>query len=195
MTRRPVDQLSEEPKPQGQDGIWVEVRRLNVFSVTDIVKATDINRKTVSDYIRRLEAGKYVEKHTSFEETNRYALLRDGGIHAPRLKKDGAPVTMGGGTMNMWRSMRMLGQFTPRDLAMHSTTSSVSVNDDTAKSYCSMLLKAKYLRVLRKAVPGKHQATYKFIRNTGPLPPQIQRVKQVFDPNIRQVTYYPEARP
>ncbi len=103
------------------------------------------------------------------------------------------PVTQGTGTENMWRSMRMMGQFTPLDIAVHSTTDTVSVTEATARGYCSMLLKAGYLGVVRKAVPGKWPATYRFVRDTGPLPPQIQRVKQVFDPNIREVTYYPGA--
>jgi DNA-binding MarR family transcriptional regulator len=194
MSRKPIDQLKKESKPQGQDGVWAEVRRLNIFTVSEIAVTTDINRKTITDYVKRLEAGNYVERHgADFEESKRYILTRDGGIHAPRLKRDGTPVTQGGGVMNMWRSMRMLGQFSPRDLALHSTTDTVTVTDTTARSYCSMLLKAQYLRVLQKAVPGKRQATYKFIRNTGPKPPQIQRVKQVFDPNIGEVTYYPGA--
>lgn len=195
MSRKPVDQLSREPKPQGQDGIWSKIRGLCEFTVTDIVRATDINRKTATDYVKRLEAGGYVKKRASYERTKLWYLTRDGGIHAPRLKKDGTPVTQGGGVLNMWRSMRMLKQFTPHDLALHSNTGTVSVTEMTARSYCSMLLKAGYLRVLQKAVPGKRQATYQFIRDTGPKAPQIQRVKQVFDPNLNEVTYTPEAQP
>jgi DNA-binding transcriptional MocR family regulator len=191
MSRRPVDQISKAAKPQGQDGIWAEIKHQTVFTVTELVKATDINRKTVSDYVKRLEAGGYVEKCAGFETNPNYFLRRDGGVHAPRIRKDGSPVTQGGGVANMWRSMRMLSQFTPRDLALHSTTDTVSVSEATAKSYCSMLLKARYLRVTQKAKPGKRQTTYKFIRNTGPKPPQIQRVKQVFDPNLNMVTYSP----
>ncbi len=191
MSRKPIDKLTKELKPQGQDGIWAEIRKLNIFTWQDIQVNTDINKKTITDYLKRLEAGRYIEKHTSWEDDRRYILLRDAGIHAPRIRRDGTPVTQGGGVMNMWRSMRMLGQFTPRDIALHSTTDTVKVTEVTAKTYCSILLKAKYLRVLQKAVPGKRQAAYKFVRITGPLPPQVQRVKQVFDPNIRQVTYYP----
>lgn len=193
MTRKPIDQLAREEKPQGQDGVWAEVRRLNIFTALEIHKNTDIPKKTVTDYLKRLEAGGYIEKHSSFEETGQFVLRRDAGVHAPRVRPDGSPVRQGDGGQNMWRSMRMLGQFTPRDIAVHSTTDTVTVTEATAKSYCSMLLKARYLKVLRKAVPGKHQATYKFVRNTGPLPPQIQRVKQVFDPNINEVTWYPGA--
>lgn len=195
MSRRPDDRLGKEPRPQGQDGVWAEIRRLNIFTVKEIAQATDIHQKTVTDYVRRLEAGGYVDRHAGFERTKRYVLRRDAGVHAPRVRKDGTPVTQGGGVQNMWRSMRMLGQFTPRDLVLHSTTDTVTVTEGTAKSYCSMLLKAGYLRVLQKAVPGKRQASYRFIRNTGPLPPRIQRVKQVYDPNLREVTYYPGAAP
>lgn len=193
MTRKPVDQIAKTAKPQGQDGIWAEIRRLTLFTPAEIRLNTEIPKKTITDYLRRLEAGGYIVKHASFAETSRYKLYRDAGHHAPRIRPDGSPVTQGGGVMNMWRSMRMLGQFTPRDLAVHSTTDSVTVTAETAKAYCSMLLKARYLRVIRKAVPGKHQATYRFIRNTGPLPPQIQRVKQVYDPNLCAVTYTPGA--
>lgn len=191
MTRKPVDQLAREEKPQGQDGVWAEVRRLNIFTAAEIVANTDIPKKTITDYLKRLEAGGYIRKHDSFAQTSRFILERDAGIHAPRVRSDGSPVRQGDGSQNMWRSMRMLGQFTPRDIAVHSTTDTVTVTEATAKFYCSMLLKARYLRVMRKAVPGKHQATYKFVRNTGPLPPQIQRVKQVFDQNLGAVTWYP----
>lgn len=193
MTRRPVDQLNNEPKPQGMEGVWAEIRRLNIFTKRDIHDNTDIHNKTITDYVKRLMAGGYIEEHGSFEETGRYVLARDAGIHPPRIRPNGQPVTQGKATENMWRSMRMLGQFTPRDIMVHATTGTVSVTEATAKSYCTTLLKARYLRVVQRAVPGKRQATYKFVRNTGPLPPQIQRVKQVFDPNIRKVTYYPGA--
>lgn len=195
MTRKPIDQVRKNKKPQGQDGVWAEIRRRNIFTITEIVQETEIDRKTATDYLKRLIAGGYVEEHASHGETSRYVLVRDVGVHAPRVRPNGQPVTQGQGNVNMWRSMRMMGTFTPRDLAAHSTTDTVTVDETTAKSYCSMLLKADYLRVVQKAVPGKRQATYKFVRNTGPQPPKIQRVKQVYDPNLDQVTYYPEARP
>ncbi len=191
--RRRVDKRKKEPKPQGMEGIWAEIRRLNIFTPREIHRNTDIPRKTITDYVKRLLAGGYIEKHASFEETGRYVLVRDAGIHPPRIRPNGQPVTRDKGVENMWRSMRMLREFTPRDIMVHSTTDTVSVTEATVKSYCSMLLKAGYLRVIQKAVPGKRQPIYRFVRNTGPLPPQIQRVKQVYDPNIREVTYYPGA--
>ncbi|WP_107495299.1 hypothetical protein [Thalassobius sp. I31.1] len=193
MSRKPVDQTRKHPKPQGQDGIWLAIRRLKRFTVTDIVNETDINRKTVTDYVKRLTAGKYLVEQPDFESSKAYELIRDGGVHAPRLRPDGAPVVQGTGNINMWRTIRMVKQFTPRDLALQSSTEEVGVTEATARTYCTMLLKAKYLRVIQKAVPGKRQAIYRFVRDTGPLPPQIQRVKQVYDPNINEVVYYPPS--
>ena len=88
----------------------------------------------------------------------------------------------------MWTSMRGLGEFNPRDIAAHSTTPDVRVSELTAKAYCAMLLKTGYLRVLKKAEPmAGRQAIYRLIRNSGPKPPQIQRIKQVYDPNTGAV--------
>lgn len=194
MSQKPIDQIAKSIKPQGQDGIWVEIRKLNVFTATQIAKATDISRKTITDYIARLEAGKIVEKHRKYEETKMFVLIRDAGVHAPRLKKDGSRVTQGDGNKNLWRSMKMLKTFTPFDLAMHSANEKVTVSEETARAYCGMLLKAQYLKVMQKAVPGKNQATYRLVNYTGPKPPKIQRVKAVFDPNLNKVVYYAEAR-
>ena len=56
--------------------------------------------------------------------------------------------------------------------------------ENTAQSYCTMLLATGYLRVVQKANPAaSKKAIYRLIRNDGPKPPMIQRVKQVFDPN------------
>lgn len=154
-----------------------------------IVDQTDVNRKTASDYLGCLVAGDFLERRD--DETlgcPTFRLIKDGGHHAPRLRRDGQPVTQGAGTANLWRSMRMLTRFTALDLGLHSTTPSVSVTEATAQSYCSMLLSTGYLRVVQKADPVKgRKAIYRLIRNTGPKAPMIQRVKQVYDPNTGDV--------
>ena len=178
----------------GQQAVWNEIRRLHVFTVTEVWGAVDMHRGSIINYIKRPEAGGYVRKCPDFEKTWRYQLTRNAGHHAPRLTRDGEPVTQGGANENMWRSMRMMGVFTPQDLAVHSTTETTNVAVATAKAYCTMLMKAGYLRVVRKAQPPTRQAAYRLVRDTGPLHPQIQRVKQVYDQNLGEVTYHPELR-
>lgn len=80
----------------------------------------------------------------------------------------------------------MMGTFSAADLAAHSTTADITVTENHAKVYCSRLLAAGYLRVVQKAAPPTRAAIYRLIRNTGPKPPQLQRVQQVFDPNTGQ---------
>jgi len=193
MSRQPIDQLAKKRKPQGQEGVWEEIRRLKTFTKPDIHHNTDIPRKTITDYIKRMVAGGYVREIEREDEIKSYELIRDVGIHPPRVRPNGEPVVQGAGNANMWRTMRMMKLFTPKDIMAHSNTDTVTVSEATAKKYCSTLLAADYLRVMQKAKPGVRQATYKLIRNTGPLAPQIQRVKQVFDPNINEVTYSPGA--
>jgi hypothetical protein len=88
---------------------------------------------------------------------------------------------------NMWTAMRqMRSGFTPRDLAAHATTEETLVTPDAAQDYCRALLGAEYLGVARKAVPGKTEAIYRLIRNTGPRAPRPKRVRAVVDDNTEQ---------
>lgn len=170
----------------GRQEIWQAIRSHGgkVFTAEMLVTATGADRKTTADYLRCLVPGKVVEAL----DDGGFRLIDDRGFHAPRLNRAGQPVTQGAGVENLWRSMRGLAEFSPRDLAAHSTTTDVEVTEWTAKSYCQMLLKTGFLRVVQKAEPSKgRQAVYRLIRNSGPLPPQIQRVKHVFDPNTQQV--------
>lgn len=184
--RRAVDKMAAGGIANPRQTVWDCLRHLAgedlgaPFALAAIVSKTGVLRKTVKDYLLSLLAAGYLE--TAGDET--WRLVRDGGAHAPRVRRDGSAVTQGSGTVNLWRSMRMMATFSAKDLAVHSTTDTVTVTEATAQSYCTILLATGYLKVRQKASPaaGK-KAIYQLIRNDGPKPPMIQRVKQVFDPN------------
>lgn len=184
--RLAVDKMAAGGIANPRQAVWDAIRQMagedlsGDLGLTQIAAKTGVQRKTTKDYLLSLEAAKYLTRIGD----DVWKLTRDGGAHAPRVRRDGSAVTQGSGTMNLWRSMRMLAKFTPVDLAIHSTTETVKVTENTAQSYCTMLLATGYLRVVQKASPiaGK-KAIYRLIRNDGPKPPMIQRVKQVFDPN------------
>ncbi|SDW75155.1 hypothetical protein SAMN04488041_103142 [Sulfitobacter pontiacus] len=195
MSRISATEAATSREPQGRQPLWDEMVKFKgaPFTITDIFDQTYINRHTIRSYLKSLALAKYVERI----EPEEGAIREDAAIkfriiadpvpyHAPRLNRDGKPVSQGGGVENMWRTMRMIGQFTPRDIAAHATTDIVSVTDNTAKAYCTKLLKAGFLKVVSKAQPPAKQAVYRLIRNTGPQPPMIQRTQQVFDPNTRK---------
>lgn len=187
--RRPADAGTP-----GRQEIWTEMRALNrPFGVPELADATGAQHKTVHDYLGCLVAGGYVthEPAPVRGQAATYELIKDTGHRAPRLRRDGTKVTQGAATEQMWRSMCILKKFTFREII---ETSTVEITDGTAKSYCSMLLATGYLRVLKKADPVKGKiAQYALIRASGPKPPQVQRVKRVYDPNTGSV-YVPEGR-
>lgn len=87
---------------------------------------------------------------------------------------------------NMWTAMRQLKGFTARDLAAHAATEDAPVSLEVAQDYCRALLGARFLSVTRKAVPGKTQASYRLIRDTGPHAPREKRVRAVIDANTEE---------
>lgn len=93
---------------------------------------------------------------------------------------------------NMWRTMRHLNSFTPIDVQMHSNTDDARVAAEDAQAFCRQLLRAGYLRVLRKAKPGVAPAMYALVRNTGPIAPVERRVRAIWDPNTKSYAYVPE---
>jgi len=168
------------------------------FTIKDIwLKVEGANhgtKSTIRDYLNRLVKGGYVQKIAPTEkgigQPVHYRLVK-GGLDAPRLRKDGTEVTMGSNREQMWRTMKMGDTFSAADLAINASTAHVSVNEADAKDYIKHLYKAGYLALVKKAKPGCNQARYRLIpsRNTGPQSPQIQRVKQVFDPNLNEVVW------
>lgn len=189
--RRPVDVMAANGMPSPRQAIWDGIRhiagpdRSSVVTLAALIALKGTDRKTTRAYLAALAAGGYLGPA---DEAHSWRLLRDAGVHAPRLHRDGTPVTQGAGMQNMWRSMRMLAKFSALDIAVHSTTDQVQVSEGAAKFYCSILLQTGYLRVLQKACPPQGRlAVYRLIRNDGPEPPMIQRVKQIFDPNTGKV--------
>lgn len=187
--RKPVHLAAAGPKPHGRDAIWVEIRKQRTFTYRSLREATDIPHKTIQDYLTGLEAAGIVARRgTTDAGAVSFELAKDKGVHAPRVRKDGSDVEQGRATESMWSAMRMMKQFTPRDLAVHASTDVIPVSEVHAKDYCRHLAQAKYLRVIKPSKPGT-QAVYQFVRFTGPKAPMIQRVKQVFDPNTGKVVW------
>lgn len=195
MSRKPADYTPANARMgHGQQAVWDEIRRLRDgaegFTVADIGGVVEMHPTSIRDYLSRLVAAGYLKRISAggLFTTDHYMLIRDGGVHAPRLRRDGSAVTQGAGTRCMWTSMRHLPNFDAAELVAHAPEGDASVSLATAKSYCTALLRAGYLRVVQKANPAQHRlARYRLVRNTGPQPPQVQRVKQVFDANLGRV--------
>lgn len=184
-----------------KEHIWQAIRKRPAFTMVDILselvkqELKAVKDSTVKDYIGRLvKSGHLAVVDCKRVRNNcvqyRYELMRDVGVEAPSVAKDGTVRRPSLRNEQMWRTMKMLKRFTPQDLAITASTEDVEVKLNTAKAYVGMLKKAGYVAVVIPSKPGT-QATYQFLksRNTGPRPPQVQRFNQVFDPNEGQVVW------
>lgn len=192
----------------GYEAAWAAMRELKLFTRADLVihiaknKSWSVNDSTVKDYIYRLNKGGYLEvanvdKKGGARRLYTYKLIRDVGVNAPRLQRDGSVSTMGMGRLNLWRSMKILKEFDYRELSATATNELVTVKEIEAKDYVFHLEKAGYLKKVKPANNAGSLARYCLIPSkfTGPKAPQIQRVKQVYDPNLQQVMKRQEPEP
>lgn len=197
MSRKPIDK--QQPS-QCRQAIWEEIRKKGDWAFTALELDIALESSSIRDYLTGLCNAGYLEAVSKGKrgEANLYRLINDCGVDAPRVRKDGTPVTQGQGRQQMWNSMRISKEFSAVDLRLNATTDDVQVTESEAASYCQALCKAGYLRIVTPAktgTPGKpgsgQRCRYMLIPTmwTGPHPPQIQKTKQVYDSNLHRVVW------
>jgi hypothetical protein len=182
--------------------IWEAIRKQPTdFTGHGIERATRIDTATIRTYVQSLELGGYIEQTSErkqFTERQHYRLLRDVGVEAPRIDRKGN-VIRPTGNENMWRTMRIMGEFTAAELAIRASTAEVKVAELSAKTYVRALAVAGYLVVVEEGhafIRGKgaKQSRYRLVqaKYSGPRPPMIQRTKCVYDPNLAKIVWQEE---
>ena len=159
-----------------QRDIWSKLKSREEFSVAQIAEL-GVSEDTARRYVRKWLSKRAIKIHRMERRTTFYAAVRE-----PKLDGNGKPIipTPEG---NMWRTMRQLVQFSPTDIASHSSLGGIQVDEQVAQAYCRDLMDAGFVKCLKKARPGQHEAHYQLINNTGPEAPTVRRVKGVYDPN------------
>ncbi|MGD9861499.1 MAG: hypothetical protein AB7D26_13095 [Marinobacterium sp.] len=193
--RKPIQMELIGGKPARQR-VWEQIRiHRDRFEIYTIARRAEADDETVETYVRCLVAGGFVVKLTKGRELSVFQLIKDNGIEAPRLTRDGQPVTQGLGQEAMWRCLRMLGAMDSHQLALHAASSGVEVKPTAAKRYLQALKKAGYLEIVKPCNRTKGQKEILRLiprMDSGPRPPQIQRVGVVYDPNWNKVMHADE---
>ena len=200
MARRPIDRLAAARWPQGRQVIWDAIRARcaepGPWTLPDIARACglEIHTATIRSYLQGLiNAGivEIVARPAAVGAPVLYRLASDPGAEAPRVTRAGKPVTQGLATENIWRTLKRAGAVTVAELALLAATEEVPVSPVAVKDYVKYLKRAGYVRVAKPASPrgGKEVVIFLAARDPGPLPPQIQRVKRVWDPNSERVVW------
>lgn len=197
MARKPAHLTMKKGRSNGRQAMWEAMRRLKRFTFHDVAAACAGETRTARSYIEALMNGGYVieiEPQPRLVIKRRFELVKDIGAEAPRLQPNGAPCIQGLAREQMWRSMKLLLDFTWRDLAVTSGTEVVPVTEMNARDYIKHLYAAGYLQMTSPGLPTA-PARYRFIKamNTGPKPPMVQRTKVIFDPNLGRIMWQEEA--
>ena len=200
MSRKPVHKLRPD---EGRAAVWKLIRRDRVVTVNSIYAEVRLGRDTIREYLTGLAARGYLMKksvtgHRGVTGEVTYTLMNDCGVDAPRVRRDGTEITQGKGREQMWRALDILAQkgarFDFRDLRLFASTDDIQVSEADVKCYISFLSAAGYLTAMEPGKPGT-PARYRMFPTkwTGPRPPQIQRVKQLYDPNLKKVVWSEEG--
>lgn len=169
---------------------WNAALLMEDFTYYELGAAASLAADTVGNYVREWMAQGLAEKVGTDPDGRVRCRLVDADARRPvRLRRDGSATRQQTKHGNMWTAMRGLREFSPIDIAAHACTIEVHVTDEDAREYCRMLVLAGYLKVLRKAQPGRKPAMYRLMRNTGPQPPRERRVRAVYDDNLHEFAY------
>lgn len=203
MPRKPITTYAGGKGPRQL--IWEAIRaRTEDWTRYQIARAADVEDNTLNTYMQALLKAGIVEKASETRISNvateaTYRLVRDEGLEAPRLRRDGSRVTQGLAQEQMWRTLRLLQCDTnARELAAHAASSEVPVTESAAEHYLAALHTAGYLACTRegkglgRAGRGQ-QARYRLLpaRNTGPRPPMVCKLHVVYDANEDRVVHAP----
>lgn len=195
--RRPVE-LEMVGGKSSRQRIWEAIRaKRERFTRYNVSRRADVDDLTAQTYLLALLKGGFIEQTntTVTWEEKEYRLVKDYGLEAPRLDRQGRPVIQGQGQEQMWRTMRIMSSdFNASELAGFATMGGVEIKPNTARDYIKHLHHAGYLTITNKG-PGRGNGgpltRYRLPANkyTGPRPPKVQRTKSVYDPNTNEVVW------
>ncbi len=188
MALKPIDQ--RQGGIDARDRVWEHIRRIGTettFTCIELAGDSRAHPITVRDYLSALVAsGRVVceRPSTGRGKAALYRLVCDTGRETPRVRDDGSPVVQGRVAENMWWAMRKMGPFSVTDLVAHAGTEEVPVDAGYAVRYVASLAVAGYLL---RCDDGRYLLNAAM--NTGPKPPKIQRIKTIYDQNLRRVVW------
>lgn len=186
--RRPVSVA-----PKNRKMIWAVIRELKTFTIRNLEDRTKIAPRTITSYLQALEKAEIINKNVVYAtgrgclRTNEYKLLKDLGVNAPVVNKSGSLIE-DSHQSRIWRAVRILKNFTLRDIVATASQDDDPVTMASAEQYLNFLKKAGYL-----SKKNKEKVFHLVLSmNKGIQAPQVQRIRQIYDPNIDKVVWNSE---
>lgn len=188
--------------PRGIDGYWrlmLQADKAGPWTIETLVRQTNVTTRSLSQYVDRLRKGGIVEKIAELPPSAKgrkpaavYRLAQRPYL-APRLDRNGQvlPETL---QQTLWRTIKIVKLFTPRELAGEvSFARDEDVDLGAVRFYVGALTSAGILAVSRH-VKSRQEAQYRLVKLLGARAPQVLAARVIFDPNSNAVIGTAEAR-
>lgn len=191
----------DQPYQAPRQRVWNAIRQHpNEFTVTQVAELGAMKYESAREFVTSLAKAKIVEvirteavhNHEKSIKKAFYKLTNDLGYTAPSVTKDGKILSKMTGNKAMWNVLRITKQsVNAHELINLASNDEISIKLETANEYLRTLHHAGYLVMTQPANNAGGKAKYRLRpdMNTGPNPPQIQRAKQVFDPNTSKLMF------
>lgn len=162
MAKRKPQLNAQGPKGDRQ-AMWETLRGLHTdgesITVDGVWAGMTVTtpKSRVRDYLTGLEKAGYLLRDPGpfkTAQTITLTLTRDVGVEAPRVRKDGTTPTGGLGREQIWRTLKIVGDCTARELADAASTPQVDIAEATANEYLRFLAAADYVSIIRPGSPG-----------------------------------------
>ncbi len=168
--------------------IWEAIRaRREDFTPFLLHSDSGVAAGTIGNYLSALRRGGYIERlnqrHKAADQQH-FKLVKDCGIEYPRLNANGTPNLRELGTEAIWRTMRIIGEFSVRELTNFASTPERPLSQDTVKLYVRHMVHAGY--VVRTSA-GRYRIV--LAKYSGPRPPVVGKASYVYDPNLDKVVW------
>lgn len=175
--------------------IWEAIRAVNAgpkqLTTYAVARKSGQDDQAVRAYFRDMERAGIVGKVRNVSRFDaEWTLIKDEGVEAPRVTRHGKVSKYGAGAENIWRALRILGEFSAAEAAAAASVNGVSITENAAHIYLSGLARAGYL--IRSGGVSGVKTRFRLIpsRYSGPKHPIYQRdFNQVYDPNLDQVVW------
>lgn len=160
---------------------WAKVRALPEFDQTAMIRM-GVSRNAAGTFTRRWIQAGYTR--VLRKDGHRIIYVNAALPVAPDAAARVADTAEGA----MWTVIRRRGAFVPSDIVLTVQASGREITERAVKTYCRALTTAGFLRVRQTAVPGKREAAFQLINDTGPLAPRVASVRGVVDANTKTFT-------
>lgn len=191
----------KQPYQTPRQRVWLAIRKhADEFTIQQVADLGDMKYDSTRDFLTGLRRAGVIKElrrerkpySGSHIQIIFYTLVNDLGYTAPSVDRQGNILTPRPINRAMWNTLRITNQpLNAHELASLSSNDELIVSTDTADRYLRLLHEAGYLKIAVTSHHAVRKAKYMLLphMNTGAKPPQIQRVKQVFDPNLNETMY------